>query len=309
MLKHLAGLFVPHHRNNHKPRVLHISSLITLIALLAIVQNGITLTRRYAPDILGFASNISPSRVVELTNNERANAGLPPLVMDERLNDAARRKAADMFAKNYWAHVSPTGTKPWAFIMAAGYNYLHAGENLARDFSNPETAMAAWMASPTHKENIMSGRYQNIGIAVADGTLNGVETTLIVQMFGVLQSSTPQVNAASTVVKPVAAAAPTIVITNAPEPSPTPEEPVPVTPDVQQPTPAPESKMPAYDAMWVSKVMSLSFAILIMVVLAVDWLIVWRRNLVRLSGKSWAHLTYLAFILALTLIIRQGLIL
>jgi hypothetical protein len=149
MFDHLVRLFVPHHSNNHRSRILHLNSLISLIGLLLVVQGGVSLLRRTAPDVLGFASNISPQEVINLTNEERAKYNLPPLTADERLSDAARRKVADMYANNYWAHVSPSGTKPWSFILAAGYNYLHAGENLARDFTNARTAMDAWMASPT----------------------------------------------------------------------------------------------------------------------------------------------------------------
>ena len=95
-----------------------------------------------------------------------------------------------MFNKQYWAHTAPDGKEPWDFMSEAGYSYQVAGENLARDFSTTSAMVAAWMASPTHRANIMNGRYTEIGIAVINGTLEGVETTLVVQMFGTPRSST-----------------------------------------------------------------------------------------------------------------------
>lgn len=305
MFKHFIRLFVPHHSNNHKPRVLHIGALLSLVSLLVVAQGTLLILRVKYPQILGFASNIPPQSVITLTNQKRAEAGLSPLIMDERLNDAARRKAADMLNNNYWAHVSPSGTKPWAFILAAGYNYLHAGENLARDFTNPESAVNAWMASATHKDNILNTKYTNIGIAVVDGQINGSETTLIVQMFGTQQSFNPQVNSSQTSLNVKKATA-----FESPE-SPEPAMEIATIPEAL-PTPAPvvaNETYPALDVLWVSKAISISFAILVITVLAIDWLYVWRKNIIRLSGKSWAHLTYLAFILLLTIIIKQGLIL
>ncbi|MCG2685812.1 CAP domain-containing protein, partial [Candidatus Parcubacteria bacterium] len=72
----------------------------------------------------------------------------------------------------------------WYFIVGVGYDYLYAGENLAKDFSHSSGVVDAWMNSPTHRENLVNPRYEDIGLAVVNGTLNGVETTLVVQMFG-----------------------------------------------------------------------------------------------------------------------------
>lgn len=309
MFDHFVRLFVPHHSNNHRPRVLHLTSLLSLIGLLVVVQGSVTILRKTAPNVLGFASNISPQEVVSLTNDERAKFNLAPLSMDDRLSDAARRKVADMFTNNYWAHISPNGTKPWSFILAAGYNYLHAGENLARDFSNARTAMDAWMASPTHKDNIVSARYKNIGVAVADGRINGVETTIIVQMFGTPQSFNPQVSAEQvSIVKPVEAVAPQPVLTATPTTTLAPTPPVSTDEKVMIKTET-LTVTPTIDAQALSKALSLAFALLVIVVLVIDWLVVWKKNLIRLSGKSWAHITFLLVIVILTIIIKQGLIL
>jgi len=216
-----------------------------------------------------------------------------------------------MFAKDYWAHNAPDGTKPWSFILAAGYNYLHAGENLARDFTNPQAVVDAWMASPTHRDNIMNAHYQDIGIAVVDGQLGGVETTLVVQMFGTPQSTAPALTQGSqtTLVREAIAqepTAPTLTPTQKPQlpdatPTPTPEQFV--------PTQISDLNYPLINTFTLSKVISLSFVILIFVVLLIDWYVAWDKNLIRISGRNWAHLAYLGLVIALSLIIKQGLIL
>jgi hypothetical protein len=101
------------------------------------------------------------------------------------LEQAALKKAQDMFAKNYWAHYAPDGsTTPWKFILAAGYVYKYAGENLAKDFDTSTSVMSAWMASAGHRANIVSKNYKDIGMVAVSGTLSGEETTLVVQMLG-----------------------------------------------------------------------------------------------------------------------------
>ena len=89
-----------------------------------------------------------------------------------------------MFEKDYWAHNSPDGTTPWFFIKQAGYDYVFAGENLARGFVNSEDAVNAWMASTDHRDNLLSSNFKDVGFAVKSGTLNGEDTFLIVQEFG-----------------------------------------------------------------------------------------------------------------------------
>lgn len=174
----LVHLFLPHKSNNHRPKILHNSSLL-VIALLFLATFLAPI-----PRVLGIATNITIDRLTELTNKERANNNLSSLVLNNELSLAAQEKAKDMFNNNYWAHNSPIGKTPWVFIINSGYEYSYAGENLARDFDSAENAVSAWMASPGHRANILSANYQDIGFVVATGKLSGHDTTLIVQMFG-----------------------------------------------------------------------------------------------------------------------------
>lgn len=294
MVSNPLHLFFPHPHNNHRAKILHRQSLLILIGLFIVAQSAISLFNQIKPGVLGYASQISPEEVIRLTNIERAKAGLSPVVLNKQLTDAALAKATDMFAKDYWAHNAPDGTEPWYFISRSGYVYLHAGENLARDFSSAQAAVAAWMNSPSHKANLLSSKYKDIGVAVMDGTLNGQDTTLIVQMFGTVQSAAPKTRSESTALN--------IPEVLAQEPTTAAPVSVPVTAYPTQPI----MKISPFD---LSRSVSLSFVILLIIVLAFDWLILWRRNIIRISGKTWAHLTYFAAMLTILILLKQGLIL
>ncbi len=60
--------------------------------------------------------------MVNLINQERAKAGLaPPLSVDLRLVELARKKSQDMIANNYFSHTSPpTYGDPFQMMTAAG---------------------------------------------------------------------------------------------------------------------------------------------------------------------------------------------
>lgn len=299
----LPHLFWPHHSNNQRARILHPSALGILIGFFAIFQVLLTQVTRYNPDILGYASQISPSEIVRLTNLKRAESGLGSLRFDSQLSAAAAQKAADMFAKNYWAHTSPTGTPPWYFISQSGYVYRYAGENLARDFADPVSVVNAWMNSPTHRENLLSNRYSDIGVAVIDGSLGGRDTTLVVQMFGTRTSSgtTAQVSgvsaktlAKSPVVVPTATPVPTIIVS----PSPAPESSTasPIIARTSQPPISP------FD---LSRAVSLTILGIISVVLLADVIVVNQKKLYRWTSKSMAHFIFIGvLIVAATTLIR-----
>lgn len=185
---HLAHLFHPRNSNQHRPRILHPEGYAAVALVVTLVTVGLGVWRLYPTQlsgwVLGYATSISTQEVIDQTNVVRAQAGLSSTVYDQHLSAAAQAKAKDMFAHQYWAHISPTGKQPWVFIKESGYHYQAAGENLARDFSQTNDMMAAWMNSATHRKNILNPKYTQIGVAVMNGSLKGVETTVVVQLFG-----------------------------------------------------------------------------------------------------------------------------
>jgi len=130
------------------------------------------------------ANDISAETVFRQLNEARTLAGLAPLAQNDRLNEAAQAKLQDMLDNNYFEHTSPSGIEPWFWFGKSRYIYTYAGENLAMDFRTAEAEQAAWMKSPTHRENILNVNFQEVGIAVRQGMINGHATTIAVQEFG-----------------------------------------------------------------------------------------------------------------------------
>ena len=131
-----------------------------------------------------FFSAITRDRLVDLINQVRQNNNLPPVSLNQTLDETAGFKVNDMLANNYFEHTSPSGVTPWSWFKKAGYNYAYAGENLAIDFAQTDAVFSAWMASPAHRDNILNPNFNEIGLAVKNGPLQNHDATLAVLVFG-----------------------------------------------------------------------------------------------------------------------------
>jgi hypothetical protein len=184
MSQKLSHFLIPHKKNNFRAHMLRPVALYTIVTFLLLLQLSFSFIARSFPSVLGISHSIIADDIIALTNDERGKLGLPPLRANGQLMVAAQRKGEDMLARGYWAHVAPDGKQPWAFIREAGYSYERAGENLAKDFTDSTSAVRAWMNSPGHRANIVNIFYQEIGVAVVSGPMNGIDTVIVVQMFG-----------------------------------------------------------------------------------------------------------------------------
>ena len=113
------------------------------------------------------------AQMLELVNRERAAAGLAPLAPDPELTEVARRHSADMFARGYFAHVSPEGQDPFDRMRQSGVEFRTAGENLALA-PTLSIAHTGLMNSPGHRANILQPRFGRLGIGVMDGGRRGL---------------------------------------------------------------------------------------------------------------------------------------
>ena len=130
------------------------------------------------------AAGIIPSDVVSFANEARMSVGLRALTPNSVLTQAAEYKAQDMIEHDYFAHTSPAGVEPWFWFQKAGYQYKAAGENLAINYTDAREQHTAWMQSETHRANILGEQYQEIGVAVVSGTIDGKESLITVEFFG-----------------------------------------------------------------------------------------------------------------------------
>ena len=186
--------------------------------------------------------------------------------------------------------------------MAAGYNYVYAGENLAKDFGNTSRLMDAWMASPTHRENIVSSKYSEIGLAVVPGTLQGQETVLVVQFFGAPNGgAVPSVATGNTTVQAPAQVA-EVKGTKVAEL---------VAPEVQiiqiAPASSPVAIVPAkYNQFDLARALNLGTTALFILALILDLYIAESQKLTRRVGNNWAHIIFINLILLATTIVNAG---
>ena len=176
----IKNYLIPTKQNGYKPYLLRKIAVVAYCFVLVFVNTlgGIIEAKEVE------ASDITPEKLIELTNKERRMYGLNELTYSAELSSAALAKANNMLSLQYWDHYGPNGETPWQFIRGAGYDYIYAGENLAKGFSTSEGVVEAWMASPSHKANIVSANYKEIGITAVRGELLGRQTILVVQMFG-----------------------------------------------------------------------------------------------------------------------------
>lgn len=286
--------FLPLEKNNHRSALLRTNTLLILIAFYLFNHSLIKFISVIKPGILGYSSEITVQKVIDQTNKKRQELGLVPLKYNSLLSESATKKAQDMFTNNYWAHTSPNGTTPWDFFKSVGYKYSAAGENLARDFYDTDSLIKAWMNSPTHRDNIVNSKYQEIGIGVVNGVLSGVKTTLVVQHFG-----TPLV----AVLPETQKASPENNL-NKQEEVITPTEPeiisLPQTPEVL----SQEKRL--INPLTLNKIISLILFGLIIVVLFIDGFVTLKNNHLRLTGSNIGHIGFLLVILLLIITSQQG---
>jgi uncharacterized protein YkwD len=108
-----------------------------------------------------------------LVNKERTDRGLAALSVDPLLQGVAVAHSADMIARDYFAHTTPSGETAPQRILASGYVPAGAGyaigENIAfgtGSLSTPRSIVTAWMNSPGHRANILNGSFSTVGVGI-----------------------------------------------------------------------------------------------------------------------------------------------
>mgnify|MGYP001616152111 CR=1 FL=1 len=275
MQEFLRHFFLPHEGNNHRAKLLHHTSLLALISIFFVGAFLFPLLKTSFPDVLGIAVNISSVDLLSFTNQKRAEKKLGQLYLNSQLSQAATQKANNMLAHNYWAHTSPAGATPWKFIKESGYSYIYAGENLARGFSDSKSVIDAWMASPTHRSNMLSGNYQDVGFAVAQGKLGNEDTVLVVEMFGGKKAS----------------------LSRAPGPS------VPIASNTLLSSVLSNAVV---DSNFLVRTISIGMAGLFIITLLLDMIIVERKKIIRIVGHNSDHVLFFCAIIVFIILMSRG---
>jgi uncharacterized protein YkwD len=200
-------------RRLYQARFLPAILIATFATVLAWFPQAVQLPGR---DVLAYATNTSSSGLLGATNTQRSNNGVAGLVINSKLASAAQSKANDMVTRDYWSHDTPDGKEPWTFIVAAGYDYKAAGENLAFGYLSSGDTVTGWMNSPSHKANLLSTSYTEVGFGMANSPnfVGYGQQTVVVAMYGA-----PQVASATTTQPSSPAPAPAAAAAASPKPA------------------------------------------------------------------------------------------
>ena len=122
---------------------------------------------RYAGDTPVTQENSEEKELLDLINRERAKAGLRSVKLCASIGTAARIKADEMSAKQYFSHTSPVYGSPFEMLRSFGITYKTAGENIAKGQKSANAVLNAWMNSEGHRANILNPDFDEIGIGYA----------------------------------------------------------------------------------------------------------------------------------------------
>lgn len=210
MIKKLKHNFIPHKKNGYRPGILEPKNTRLMVGTLILAELALFLLLNL--NLIAnnsYLASVLPAVLSTLTNEKRQETSLAVLTSNPILDEAATLKAQDMAAKQYFAHTSPEGKKPWYWFEQVGYKYDFAGENLAIDFSDSVDVTNAWMNSPTHKANILKANYTEIGTGIATGTFEGKQTIFVAQLYAspakAVVAKAPVTTTTATVTAPVKA--------------------------------------------------------------------------------------------------------
>jgi uncharacterized protein YkwD len=133
-----------------------------------------------------------------LINQERADHSEAALQLNTHLQQSAQSHTESMAFGNYFEHSGPGGDTPLSRMIASGYipssnvGY-EIGENIGwgtLDLGTPHAIVAAWMASPGHRANILDARFQDTAIGVSphvpSSLSRGQSGGIYTQDFGVI---------------------------------------------------------------------------------------------------------------------------
>ena len=114
-----------------------------------------------------------------LLNEQRTRRGLPAFRADRKLEHSARRYAHSMVSRHFFSHVAPNGESMADRMHSSGYlrgGHGGFGENIAwgsGTWATPDVIVRNWMHSASHRANILSRRYRDIGVGIVPGAPTG----------------------------------------------------------------------------------------------------------------------------------------
>lgn len=118
----------------------------------------------------------SEAALLDLLTHERTSRSLQPLVADPVLAELAAVKSGELAEASGLSHISPTLGAPAAMLTHRGVQYRTFGENIGKG-ADVRSLHAMWMASPSHRANILNPNFNRVGIGLHAMLSGGVAAT------------------------------------------------------------------------------------------------------------------------------------
>lgn len=176
-------------------KVGYLANILIIISILFIVYGATGLIRIYinykqernniifeTPQIKSI--ELSESEIIRNVNNARVKNNLKGLTISDELKKVASLKLIDMQNKHYFDHISPDNKSLKDFLKEVNYNYIYSGENLAQDYFDSNSVVDAWLNSPTHRDNILNPKLDEVGVAFEYVNHDGTNHLTMVMIFG-----------------------------------------------------------------------------------------------------------------------------
>jgi uncharacterized protein YkwD len=134
------------------------------------------------------SAQTSPAtRLIDYVNSARIANGLPVLIQQVRLTNAALAHVRDMAENNIVGHEGSDGSTLEQRVTRAGYAWTAVAENVAAGQTTVQQVIREWMKSPGHRENILNTDFREIGaghVAVSNGGVSRKYSHFWVVVFG-----------------------------------------------------------------------------------------------------------------------------
>lgn len=131
---------------------------------------NIELKLKRSNSVLNAVKNIKAEDILAEVNKLRAEKGVPPISLENRLNTSAMVKVSDMAASSYYEHQNPiTGKRGLEYIPEFMNNECsYYGENLLKFPATPSTSakdlVSSWKESKPHYEAMINSAYTKMGV-------------------------------------------------------------------------------------------------------------------------------------------------
>lgn len=104
------------------------------------------------------------NRVLQLTNQFRAQNGVASLRLNTELNATALGHSRNMAQQDFFSHTGRDGSQPWDRARRIGYEANYMGENIAAGQRTADEVVQGWINSPGHRANLLNRNYTELGV-------------------------------------------------------------------------------------------------------------------------------------------------